>query len=415
MRRQSVGECVGELLAGGARAVELARPGLFGVPLARRAVPASRVGAAGGRACSRRRGCRARSATRAARSRSRACAAARGRRARRCRGAAPAGARPSSHRCSCVTRYCVTHTNATETSMLRHGIDARVTCVTSPCVRLLVGVRLEELVHLGVVDARERARRQRREHVRVQPGARPRLARPALGERRRARGGSTTRRGRSTARAASSRARGTTSPARTARRRVIENSAGIRACRSASRTRRCPPGCRCTGSTRSCGWCASNARARAPAAADELALDRAGDVGRQRAARRSRSPSAARRRRRPAGSAASCRGGSVARLVNRSAAASCVTPNASRKSSMARSLLLLGLPAGTRRTASRGIRQRGREVVDLEPLPQELGVARRARRGRAAGAPSPAAPSSAGRGRRGSTPAAGRCGRSRGR
>ena len=59
--------------------------------------------------------------------------------------------------------------------------------------------------------------------------------------------------------------------------------------------------------------------------------------------------------------------------------------------------------------AARGV------VVDLEPLLRGSRRSRSAPCGRAAGAPSPAAPSSAGRGRRGSRRAAGRCGRSPGR
>ena len=66
---------------------------------------------------------------------------------------------------------------------------------------------------------------------------------------------------------------------------VIENSPRPTSCRSASSTRTCPPGCRCTGSTRSCGSCCVERAARAPVlAAHDLALDRAGDVDRQRQA-----------------------------------------------------------------------------------------------------------------------------------
>src|SRR5690606_24868621 len=43
-------------------------------------------------------------------------------------------------------------------------------------------VRLEKVVELGVVDSRERARGKRRQDVRVQLRARPRLVRPPLGE-----------------------------------------------------------------------------------------------------------------------------------------------------------------------------------------------------------------------------------------
>src|SRR6201999_2794355 len=45
------------------------------------------------------------------------------------------------------------------------------------------GMPIEEAEDLGVVDAGEGAGRQRREHVRVQPGARPRPPGPVLRER----------------------------------------------------------------------------------------------------------------------------------------------------------------------------------------------------------------------------------------
>ena len=69
---------------------------------------------------------------------------------------------------------------------------------------------------------------------------------------------------------------------------------------------------------------------------------------------------------------------SVSRLVSRCAAASCVTPNASRKSSTASSLRrLAALEVRDRRRPRH--QARGREVGDLDALAQEVGVA--ARRG----------------------------------
>ena len=167
---------------------------------------------------------------------------------------------------------------------------------------------VEERVHLVVVDAGERAGRQRREDVRVHPRARPRRVLPARGRGRPAAGGSTTRRG--SVDSAPDRRLAAAEPLRRRERHpdVIENSpvgAGARLGRAPERAR---PGCRCTGRTPSCGCV--RASARRALHCGRRAGPRSSRSRRSAAAgRRSRTPCRARRRRRPAGSAAGCRGG----------------------------------------------------------------------------------------------------------
>ena len=118
-RAEVVGEGGGQAGAGGAGAVELARPRLVGVPLAREVAllleaaqqGVERVGVGVEPARAR--------ALRAGRSRSPGSRAAAGTRARRCRAAAPAGGCRVLRSRSCITLYCVSHTIVKHTSMFQ--------------------------------------------------------------------------------------------------------------------------------------------------------------------------------------------------------------------------------------------------------------------------------------------------------